>query len=171
MRVPIVSELTTTIVISMTEFAFIDYEPLTDGEIEVVVKDTVPPDNERGYVPGYEFTVRLSDNHKPVGRVNLRIGNTEPIMKYIGHIGYGIEEKYRGNHYAAKACRLVKQVALDHGLDTLWITCNPDNQPSRRTCEILGCKLVEIIDLPEDDDRYRRGERQVCRYRWDIGEG
>lgn len=154
----------------MTAFEFFGYKPLTDGEIEVVVKDTVPPDNERGYISGYEFTVRLPDDHKPVGRVNLRIGNTERILKYIGHIGYGIEEKYRGHHYAAKACHLVKQVALDHGLNTLWITCNPDNQPSRRTCEVLGCEFVEIIDLPEDIDMYRRGERQVCRYRWDIGE-
>ena len=153
----------------MTEFEFFDYQPFTDGEIEVVVKDKVPPDNERGYIPGYEFTIRFSENKKPVGRVNLRIGNTERIIKYIGHIGYGIEEKYRGHHYAAKACRLIKQVALDHGLGTLWITCNPDNNPSRRTCEVLSCELVEIIDLPEDLDMYRRGERQVCRYRWDIG--
>ena len=153
----------------MTEFEFFDYQPFTNGEIEVVVKDKVPPDNERGYIPGYEFTIRFSENKKPVGRVNLRIGNTERIIKYIGHIGYGIEEKYRGHHYAAKACRLIKQVALDHGLGTLWITCNPDNNPSRRTCEVLSCELVEIIDLPEDLDMYRRGERQVCRYRWDIG--
>jgi predicted acetyltransferase len=157
--------------LSMTEFEFFDYEPLTDGEIEVIIKDTAPADYKRGYVPGYEFTVRLLDNRKPVGRMNLRLGNTERIMKYIGHIGYGIEEKYRGNHYAAKACRLVKKVALDHGLDTLWITCNPENIPSRRTCEVLGCEFVEIIDLPEDLDIYREGERQVCRYRWDIGEG
>lgn len=156
---------------SMAEFKFFDYEPLTDGEIEVIVKDKVPADDELGYVNGYKFAICLSENKHPVGRINLRIANTEGIMKYIGHIGYGIEEEYRGNHYAAKACELIKRVALDHGFDTLWITCNPDNQPSRRTCEILGCKLVEIVDLPEDIDMYRRGERQVCRYKWDLGEG
>ena len=154
----------------MTEFEFFDYEPLTDGEIEVVVKNReVPPDNDRGYVPAYEFTVRLPVVHTPVGRINLRIGNTEQVLKYGGHIGYGVQEEYRGHHYAAKACWLVKQVAIDHGLDTLWITCNPDNYSSRRTCDILGCELVEIINLPKDDSRYQRGERQVCRYRWDIG--
>jgi predicted acetyltransferase len=156
----------------MAAFEFLDYEPFTDSEIEVVVKDReIPPDNKRGYVPAYEFTVRLPVIHTPVGRINLRIGNTEHVIKYGGHIGYGIEEKYRDHHYAVKACRLIKQVALDHGLDTLWITCNPDNYPSRRTLEILGCKLVEIIDLPEDLDMYKRGERQVCRYRWYIGKG
>jgi predicted acetyltransferase len=94
-----------------------------------------------------------------VGRVNLRIADSEGIVKYIGHIGYGIEEKYHGHHYAAKACELIKPVALDHGLRTLWITCNPENNPSRRTCGVLGCELVEIIDLPEYLDMYKRGER------------
>jgi tagatose 1,6-diphosphate aldolase len=154
----------------MTRFEFFEYQPFSDGEIEVVVNGKVPADDKRGYVPGYECTIRLPDKHMPVGRVNLRIGNTERIVKYVGHIGYGVEEKYRGYHYAAKACRLVKRVALDHGINTLWITCNPENKPSRRTCEVIGADFVEIIDLPEDLDMYRRGERQVCRYRWDIRE-
>lgn len=155
----------------MTEFEFFEYQSFSDGEIEVVVNGKVPADDERGYVPEYECTIRLTDKHTPVGRVNLRIGNTDRIVKYIGHIGYGVGEKYRGHRYAAKACRLVKRVALDHGINTLWITCNPENKPSRRTCEVIGCELIEIIDLPEDLDMYRRGERQVCRYRWDIREG
>ncbi len=154
----------------MKKFSFNDYGVFTDGEIEVAVKEKIPADDKYGYVPGYEFTIRLPENHTSVGRVNLRIGNTERIIKYVGHIGYGIEEKYRGHRYAAKACRLIKQVALDHGYKTLWITCNPDNQPSRRTCEVLGCEFVEIVDLPEYLDMYKRGGRQVCRYRWDIGE-
>ncbi|UCD08813.1 MAG: GNAT family N-acetyltransferase [Dehalococcoidales bacterium] len=123
----------------MTEFEFFDYEPFTDGEIEVIVRDKVPANDERGYVPAYEFRICLPDSHTPVGRVNLRIGNTEFLIKYGGHIGYGIQEEFRGHHYAAKACELIKPVALDHGLRTLWITCNPDNYPSRRTCEILRC--------------------------------
>jgi tagatose 1,6-diphosphate aldolase len=89
---------------------------------------------------------------------------------YAGHIGYGINERYRSNRYAAKACNLIKPVAIDHGFKTLWITCNPDNHPSRRTCEILGCELVEIVDLPVDTAMYRQGDRQKCRYRWDLEE-
>jgi tagatose 1,6-diphosphate aldolase len=154
----------------MTEFEFFDYKPFTNGEIEVVIKEKVVCDSERGYVPSYEFTVRLPVIHTLVGRVNLRIGNTEQLVKYGGHIGYGIQEEFRGHHYAAKACELIKPVALDHGLRTLWITCNPDNYSSRRTCEILGCEFVEIVDIPEDLPEYAQGERQKCRYRWDIGE-
>jgi tagatose 1,6-diphosphate aldolase len=55
-------------------------------------------------------------------------------------------------------------LARAHGLTTLWITCNPDNIASRRTCERIGARLVEVVDVPEGTPLYRRGERQKCRY-------
>jgi predicted acetyltransferase len=152
----------------MKGFKLNDYPALTDGEIEVVINAKHPADKSKGWVPAYEFAVRLPGNPEPVGNVFLRIGNTKNMKMYGGHIAYGIKEKYRGHHYAAKACKLVKKIALDHGLKTLWITCNPDNYPSRKTCEALGCELVEIVDLPEDIDMYQEGERQKCRYKWSL---
>ena len=153
------------------KFKFNDYEKLTDGEIEVTVREKRPNDKQRGYVPSYEFDIRLPGRTDTIGTVSLRIGNTKHIKKYAGHIGYGIKEEYRGNRYAVKACNLIKHIAVDHGLKTLWITCNPDNYPSRRTCEILGCEFIEIVDLPEDLDMYKWGDRQKCRYRWDLENG
>lgn len=153
----------------MSNFKFNDYEPFSDDEIEVVVRRKSPGDTSKGYVPAYWFDILLSGNPEPIGQIDLRIGNTRHLIMYGGHIGYGIKEEYRGHQYAARACNLIKRVAMDHGLKTLWITCNPDNQPSRRTCEILGCELVEIVDLPQDTDMYRSGDRQKCRYRWELG--
>ena len=152
----------------MSNFRFNDYQPFTDGEIDVVIREKRPADEKRGYVPAYHFDIYLSERSVPVGRIDLRIGNTRHLIMYGGHIGYGINKKHRGHHYAARGCNLVKPVALDHGMKTLWITCNPDNIPSRRTCEVLGCELVEIVDLPEDTDMYKNGDRQKCRYRWDL---
>ncbi len=154
----------------MTDFKFNDYGTFTDGEIGVVVRERRPAKPEIEYVPVYRFDILLSGSPEPIGQIDLRIGNTRHLIMYGGHIGYGINEKYRGNRYAAKACNLIKRVAIDYGLKTLWITCNPDNYPSRRTCEILGCELVEIVDLPENTDMYRNGDRQKCRYRWDLEE-
>jgi tagatose 1,6-diphosphate aldolase len=84
---------------------------------------------------------------------------------YGGNIGYGLEPAWRGRHYAGKACKLLKQVALDQGMGVLWITCNPDNWPSRRTCEWIGATLVEIVDLPPDNDQYLDRETRKCRCR------
>lgn len=152
----------------MTDFRFNDYPTLTDGEIEVVVRQKLAEDDEEGLIPSYECDVRLPDGSEPAGSVSLRIGTTPHILRYLGHIGYSIRKAYRGHHYAAKACRLVRRIAVDHGLKTLWITCNPENYPSRRTCELLGCEFVEIVNIPENTALYYNGERRKCRYRWDL---
>ena len=50
-------------------------------------------------------------------------------------------------------------------MSELWITCNPDNIASRRTCERLGAEMKGVIDVPPGHILYARGERQKCRYR------
>jgi predicted acetyltransferase len=153
----------------MKTFKFKDYPPLTDGEIDVVIDEKRPAGFRPGWVPSYEYHICLHGKTEPIGHISLRIGNVKNITRYGGHIGYRVDEPYRGHHYAARACKIVKQVALDYGFKELSITCNPDNYPSRKTCEAIGCKLIEIVDLPEDNDMYLAGDRQKCLYKWDIG--
>jgi len=152
----------------MGGFEFNDYDEITDGEIKVVVRERRPAKLEIGYVPAYRFDILLPGNPEPLGQIELRIGNTKHIVMYGGHLGYRIKEEYRGQRYAAKACNLIKRIALDHDIETLWITCNPDNYASRRTCEIIGAQFIEIVNLPEDTDMYQEGERQKCRYKWNL---
>ena len=153
----------------MKTFKFKDYPTLTDGEIDVVIDEKRPAGFHPGWVPSYEYHICLHGQPEPIGHISLRIGDVKNITMYGGHIGYRVDEPYRGHHYAAKACNIVKQVALDYGFKTLWITCNPDNIASRKTCEAIGCELIDIVDLPEDNDMYLEGERQKCRYKWEIG--
>ena len=167
LRLEIIENLTPNF-LKMKGFNFLNIDQLSDGEIAIRVREKCPEDFLRGYAPVYKFDVLLADTGIFVGTVDLRIAETDHLNLYAGHIGYGIEPKYRGKRYAAKACNLVKQAALAHGFKTLWITCNPDNGASRRTCEILGAQFVEIVDLPEYTDMYQKGERQKCRYRWDL---
>jgi RimJ/RimL family protein N-acetyltransferase len=102
------------------------------------------------------------------GGIGLRIGQTPDIELYLGNIGYNVQPFARGNHYAERACRLLKPLALAHGIRPLWITCNPDNIPSRRTCERLGCVAVETLQLPLGHALRVRGDREKIRFRWDI---
>lgn len=53
-------------------------------------------------------------------------------------------------------------------LRELWITCNPDNIASRRTCEVARADFAGIVDLPPETDMYEEGERQMCRYRLEL---
>lgn len=157
--------------------------PLRDEELELSLETVYHGDTTRDWVPYYDFTMwaprarlfgstRVSADGKrklaPAGNVSLRVGNAWDILLYLGHIGYGVNPSFRGHHYAERATRLVLPLARAHGLDTLWITCNPDNQPSRRTCELLGAEMVEVVPVPSDYFLHHIGERWKCRYRLDI---
>ena len=74
----------------------------------------------------------------------------------------------RGRRYAERSCRLLFPLARAHGIKTLWITCNPDNFASRRTCERLGMRLIDTVPVPDTDPLYARGDRVKCRYRIEL---
>ncbi len=146
-------------------FHFHEPGPLRDGDLELVLVEQYRGNPAIGYVPTYRFEMRRAGSPERIGNIELRVGDTQHLRMYGGHIGYAVAPAYRGHRYAARACRLLLPLARRHGLRELWITCNPDNWASRRTCELAGAELVEIVDLPEDTDMYQRGERQKCRYR------
>lgn len=51
----------------------------------------------------------------------------------------------------------------------LYITCNPDNIPSRKTLEYLKGELLEIAELPEDSDmRVNDGDTEKCIFKFDL---
>jgi len=149
-------------------FTFHDPGKLIDGELELVLVDQVPGRPDANWVPAYRFSMRLNGSQYEIGQIDLRIGDTDHLRLYGGHIGYMVKPDYRGHHYAARACRLLYPLARSHGMQVLWITCNPDNYASRRTAELAGGQFVEIVNLPEDVDMYHEGERQKCRYRVEL---
>lgn len=143
--------------------------PMVDGDLELVLSESYAGDVRKGYVPAYRFRMVSVSRQTEMGEIELRLGNTDHICRYAGHIGYNVYPPFRGHHYAARSVRLLFHLARHHGLSPLWITCNPDNYASRRTCELAGFTFVEIVDLPPDTDMYQDGERQKCRYRLDLG--
>ncbi|MCR5665117.1 MAG: GNAT family N-acetyltransferase [Oscillospiraceae bacterium] len=124
-------------------------------------------DPERELVPACHFSICDPDG-TVMGRCDLRVGHNEKLY-YGGNIGYGIFPDCRGRRLAEKACRLLFELARRLGMTYLYITCSPDNLPSRRTCERLGGKLLEIAELPEDNDM-RRDRRctHACIYRYEL---
>lgn len=146
-------------------FRFLDPGALADGDLTLRLVEKAPADPGRDLVPCYNFELRCGG--LTAGRISLRIGGTRRLY-YGGHVGYGVEPEFRGRHFAERACRLLLPLARSHGLAQLWITCDPDNCASRRTCERLGARLEEIVDLPEDNDMYAEGDRRKCRYVLDL---
>ncbi|WP_394190699.1 GNAT family N-acetyltransferase [Paenisporosarcina quisquiliarum] len=148
-------------------FEFFPFDTIKGEEIDLLIERKVPGNVDKNYVPAYWYAINLSGTNLTIGTIDLRIG-TNSRTYYGGNIGYAIDTKYRGNHYAAKACQLLKQVALAHGMHEIIITCNPDNIASNKTCIRLGAELLEVVDLPIDNDMYLEGEFQKCIYNWRI---
>ncbi len=145
---------------------FLDTSFLKSDEITLALNHTAPDDPARGWVPAYHFYICDSAGQK-MGQCDLRVGYNDKLY-FGGHIGYRVEEPYRGHHYAEKACRLLFELAKRHDMPYVIITCNPDNLPSRRTCERLGGELIEIAELPEDNDMRRDGETRKCIFRFPL---
>jgi tagatose 1,6-diphosphate aldolase len=139
-----------------------EFGDLAEGNLRLVLREYVPADLVKGWVPTYRFSIVVDSEQ--VGRIDLRLGATDFMVRFAGQVGYGIDPPYRGHRYAARALHLLKSVARIHGFDVLWISCNPENLASRRTCELAGAELVEIVDLPSDCDMYADGDRRKCRY-------
>jgi tagatose 1,6-diphosphate aldolase len=150
------------------DFIFCAPGDLTDEDLQMVLVETKPADPAKGWVPVYIFDMVLTGTATRVGSISFRVGETDFLVRYAGHIGYDVKPEYRGHRFAVRACRLLMPLAKKHGLKTLWLTVTPDNVASRRTCEILGATMVEIVDLPPDCDMYAAGERKKCRYRLDL---
>lgn len=143
---------------------FLDTAFLKNAEIQLLLEKTVDGDEERKWVPAYHFSINDLNGIR-MGVCDLRVGYNDNLY-YGGHIGYRVFPEYRGNHYAGKACLLLFQLARKHGMNYLYITCNPDNFASRKTCEYAGGKLLEIVELPEGNDMRDDGEFEKCIYQF-----
>ncbi len=153
------------------EFHFLDPGTPTDLSIALMLASAEPADAPKGRAPAYSFAIIERASGSRAGAISLRLGDGQTLLAYAGHLGYRIDELFRGHHYAERACRLLAPLARAHGLTELIITCDPENTPSRRTCERLGAAFIEIVDIPPGHDLFARGMRRKCRYRWTCHSG
>ena len=145
---------------------FFPADDLRDNEIFLRLDRTCEAQPEKDWVPAYYFSICLPDGTR-IGQCDLRIGHNDRL--YIGgNIGYGIDEAYRGHHYAAKACKLLFRQAGKHQLDYVIITCDPTNKASSRTCELAGGLYLETAAVPEWHNMYEEGKRRVMVYRFNL---
>lgn len=144
-------------------FKFQDLGILSDNVIDLTINVMKPANEELGFVPAYHYHIKKHGMQDVVGQIDIRIGHN-PNTYYGGNIGYGVDEEFRGSGYASRAVKLLVEVAKKHNMKKVIITCNPDNIASRKTAERSGATLLEIVDLPEDNDMYMLGERQKCIY-------
>ena len=145
-------------------FVFQDPPDMRDGDLALSLAGRQSAAESIWQVPAYIFHMWHVSSDLPVGRVTFRAEDTEWIVHYSGHIGYRVEEPYRGRRYAERSCRMLLPFIRMHRQE-VWITCAPDNFASRRTIERLGAKFVQTVEVPPEYPLPEGVMRQKCRYR------
>ncbi len=138
---------------------------LSDGVVDLLEIDPGPADERLKFGEEHCFVIMPHGKRKEAGRIGIRLGESEPIF-YFGHIGYHVDPPWRGNHFAARACKLVLPYARLAGKRSLVITADPDNWPSRKTCERIGCQLESIVPVPKYMQQRWQISAVKCRYIW-----
>ena len=133
------------------------------GSVRLRFADVAPGNPARGVVASHRFRVEVGT--LDVGRINFRARDTEHVVLFAGHVGFGIDEEFRGHGYARQACLALVPFALAVR-DAVILTCDVQNVASRRTLERLGATFLDERDVPAHDPQYERGSRRKRRYAW-----
>jgi len=136
-------------------FKFIAPPVMVDDDLELKLVETIPCRPEGGYVPEYKFAMVHVESQATMGSIDLRVGLTEKLRIMGGHLGYDVDEPYRGQHYAARSCRLLLPFVRTLGINPVVITCDPENIASAKTIESLGAKLAATNEVEIEPGRFR----------------
>ena len=137
---------------------------LKSGPVCLRFEKVVSVDPGEKLVPFYHFKI-LNKDDVVVGHINFRVGNTNHVNMCAGHVGYGILENYRGNHYSYHACKALGPFIKQH-YEHVILTADPSNQPSLRTFEKLGARFINETKVTSKDPAYMNGARLKRRYEW-----
>lgn len=136
----------------------------------VLLKEKYRTDEETSFdgIPTVYYEILQTDGNTKVGTIELRL-SIKDDMYYYGHVGYNIIRKYRGNHYAYYACKLLFTIAnKEFEMKELLITCSPDNVASYKTLKKLHFSTIDLIEVPKGHTLYKLGERNKFVFKYNI---
>ena len=106
--------------------------------------------NSKGLVPATTyFTIRESDN-KIIGMVNFRHYLNEELLRFGGHIGYGIRPTERKKGYAKIQLYMALKEASKMNIDSVMVSCVDTNIGSEKTIVALN----GIFERTEEVEKY-----------------
>lgn len=116
-------------------------------------RETVPAPE---LVEGDEYMLVRVGEKKILGMINFRHYLNDWLAEYSGHIGYGVRPTQRHKGYAKEMLALCLEKCWDFGLDKVLITCDTDNEASRRTILANGGVFERLSKLKDDNKQMER---------------
>ena len=126
-------------------------DPDSEDIIKTLYNHRDPSKLKPGYVLAYDYF--LVDGDEFLGRISIRLGLTNSLLKFGGNIGYGINPKYWNKGYGNQILKLGLEKAKELGLkNKVLITCDDDNVASAKIIEKNGGVLENIINNEIDGE-------------------
>ncbi len=97
---------------------------------------------EPGLVPA--TTLWYVEAASYLGRLAIRHRLTPFLLEEGGHIGYDVRPTARRRGHATAMLRAALPVALGIGIDPVLVTCDTDNDASRKVIESAGGVLEDV---------------------------
>jgi predicted acetyltransferase len=132
-------------------FVGLDQHPLSELEdperfaryVQELLAEALPESpRPRGWVPATVLWITFDDTF--LGRVSIRHELNGSLHELGGHIGYAVRPSARGHGVATKALADALRIAHGLGIDPALVTCDDDNDASRRVIEKNGGVLEDV---------------------------
>jgi predicted acetyltransferase len=108
---------------------------------------TAPADLDGTRVASSYFWITAGDggaDDEVVGFLHLRHTLNDFLLEEGGHVGYSVRPSARRQGHASAALGLALREATRLGINRVLVTCDEDNEPSRRTIESNGGVLEDV---------------------------
>ncbi len=107
------------------------------GWLSVVDRMAKPEVMDWGENPN-EIYFMVNDAGEICGFGQLRLYDTPDALSWAGHIGYSVPPSKRNRGYARQMLRMLLHMGFERGRKRILLTCDVDNEPSRRVIEAVG---------------------------------
>lgn len=97
----------------------------------------------------------VENNGYILGAINLRYAMTEDLLKFGGHMSFGIRPEERKKGYAFIMIKLALNILRTNGITKALVTITRDNKAAQRTIRKIGGKLENAYEFQGNViDRY-----------------
>ena len=110
-----------------------------------------------GFVPNSTFWL-MDDMDSIVAVANLRHALTDELLRFGGHVGFGVRPSARRKGYATRVLKECIHEARLLGINRMRVTCDKDNVASSRTIIRNGGLL--------DEEEYMQEHGRVIQRYW-----